>query len=674
MSDRGTDGSAFDRARETLSLIGARAKNRQNQLFTLLRFSNGRPVGIDRSNQGVDSAEIGESVLNQFADLNGELVDSLFDQRIEDVKGRLAVSNLSIGLSDSLSSVAELVGERENENAIVYVVSDFREKDWGNPADIDNKLNELHTAGAAIEMINCVKTAEANLSLTELEAEGNVRVAGTPLMMKVTVKNCSESVAEKVQIQLGSLAFPEPTSATVPEEVQPEFLEIPTVFIQSIAPGESQSRSFPVYFNTTGDHVVFASLPDDAVAADNERFSVTGFSNTAKVLLVDDQEQSHSAFMALAISPGGMTGIEPEFRTKDFLRDASAEVLNPFDVIFLMDVDTLDEAAVRNLENFVSDGGGLAVFAGPKSNLSFYNTSLYRNGEGVLPMPFGKVVDVPEQLEDRVPDIAPESHPIFAPVLGGKNSLLGLVQVKKIIQPPIEWSANDDSQTTVLATVRGLDGWPLVVDRSFGKGRVVLFTTTAGPVWNNWMRNATFPPIMLLMQNYLAEGKYQLDQKLVGETIDVNVASSDFTPNLTVLAPGGSDGARLVSKVKMKVSAADSDQLVTTIGKLLPSESVRETDLPGIYDIWMRRTDSGQEVKRLSLNVDTAESEMALANRQQLLVDLAKSNPSLVDWDGFNPEPKQKPASSLSKLLLMLLAVVLIAEQLLAYSTSYHRK
>jgi len=248
------------------------------------------------------------------------------------------------------------------------------------------------------------------------------------------------------------------------------------------------------------------------------------------------------------------------------------------------------------------------------------------------------------------------------------------VQVREIIQPPIEWSPKSAVESNVLATVRGMENWPLVVEKSFGQGRAVVFTSTAGPVWNNWSRNATFPPIMLLLQDYLASGKYVSEKRVVGQAVELAVNSKAFTPNVTIIAPGGSDGVRLVTQRKMSVSGTDSEKLNLSFGKPLPSESIRETDIPGFYDVWMRRTDSDQKVERFSLNVDVAESEMALANRQKMLVDLENCHPTIVDWDEFNPEPKQKPASSLSKLLLLLLVIVLVAEQLLAYWTSYHQK
>ena len=692
MSDRGSGGSAFDRARATLSLIGSRARNRQGQLFSVLRYSMARSDIHQSAATGdveATSSENNAELMGLLADLNGEVVDNLFDQRIEGVKAQLEVSNLSIGLRGTLQTISQLIKQREDENAIVYVLSDFREKDWGNSAEIEPIMSEIHATGAAIELINCATTQRPNLAITRLLPVGNVRVAGTPLMMEVTVKNCADTAADKVQITIGSLAFPQPTSETVPAEVQPDLGEIPTVFIESIAPGQSETRSFPVFFNVPGEHVVFATLPEDSIATDNERWSCVEFTNSARVLMIDDSQQLHSSFLSLAMNPGGMTGIAPEFRTADFLRDASLEVLSSYDVIFLLDVESLEESAIANIESFASAGGGVAFFVGPRTNIAAYNDLLYRNGEGIFPLPLEKQFVVPELVEDRVPDIAPVDHPIFAPVLGLKNSLLDLVQVRRVIRPPVEWGfdfakANPESpasneqasagRRSVLATVRGDKDLPLVVEAGFGEGRVIAFTTTAGPIWNNWSRNATFPPILLLLEDYLAAGKFLAQDRLVGTPIDVEVPSDIYTPNMTTLMPDGGDGTRLASKSKLEVSRQSSDQLVSSVGKLIPSELRRETDFAGIYDIWLRLTDSSQAVRRYALNPDTSESLMQLASSEKVLAPLESAQPTLVSWKNFNPEPNQKPVSSLSRLLLILLIGVLIVEQLLAYSTSYHQR
>jgi hypothetical protein len=120
-----------------------------------------------------------------------------------------------------------------------------------------------------------------------------------------------------------------------------------------------------------------------------------------------------------------------------------------------------------------------------------------------------------------------------------------------------------------------------------------------------------------LLQDYLAQGNYLMEHRLVGSTIEVDVPSDAYTPRVTLLAPGGSKDSRLVNQTRLSVESTGPDRLTTTIGKWLPSELMRETDAAGVYDVWFRRTDSSQEVKRYTLNVDTLESEMALANRQK---------------------------------------------------------
>lgn len=663
MSDQGPEGTAFDRARATLSQIAARCKNRHNQKFTLLRYSKSHTS--QSSNPGS---------VNVDADLNGVVVDNLFPQLLEDTKSRLRVSTLAANVVDALAAVRQLIKQRVDENAIVYVISDFRAKDWDNPSEAAAQLAEIRQSGAAIEFINCVKSERSNLAITDIAPVGNVRVAGTPLMMRLTVKNCSDVPAEKVQIMVSTQTYD--TNGDVKQEVSeigPTVNLLPTVFIENIPPGKSESRDFPVFFNSAGQHAIRASIAKDAIELDNDHWNVTAFGSGARVLIIDNQDQENARFLALALNPGGMTGIVPEIRTKDVLRDASREQLDQFDVIYLLDVDRIDETGVRNLEQFADSGGGIGFFLGSHTNLAFYSSSLYRNGEGLLPMPLEKVTPVLESVEKRTPDVASKVQLIFPP--GLRNALLDLVQIKRIVQPPIEWVSSKPNEVTIAATVRGDPTRPLVVQSRFGKGNVIVFTTTTGPIWNNWSRNGTFPPIMLLVENLLAAGKYPAESHLVGVPIRIAVPADRYGPELTVVAPSDSrwmdEHVRIPMEFRMSLSPSTDDYQIS-IGQTDRTPRSSDVDSPGIYDVWLRTADAQLEVWRLALNVDTAESQMKLVNPQSLLTALEQAKPSWVDWDAFNPEPKQQVASSLSKLMLFILLGLLITEQLLAYSASYH--
>ncbi len=66
--------------------------------------------------------------------------------------------------------------------------------------------------------------------------------------------------------------------------------------------------------------------------------------------------------------------------------EITAKELAGWDCIFLCDVPRLDKADARRLEAFVRGGGGVVVILGPRVDVKAYNTELYRDGKGLLPV------------------------------------------------------------------------------------------------------------------------------------------------------------------------------------------------------------------------------------------------------------------------------------------------
>ena len=62
----------------------------------------------------------------------------------------------------------------------------------------------------------------------------------------------------------------------------------------------------------------------------------------------------------------------------------------------LLDVPRLADDELAALEDYVRDGGGLALFVGPNTDRAFYNERLYRKGDGLFPVP----LKLPTQLLD----------------------------------------------------------------------------------------------------------------------------------------------------------------------------------------------------------------------------------------------------------------------------------
>ena len=640
--------TAFDRARDVLALVAARAREQQNQRFTLLRFSRAQAAeanGVRLQNEATadatkqdttkqDASSESDARLEVIADINGQLVDSQFENLLEEVRGKLQPSQQAIGPGQALKMTADLIESRPEENAWLYVVSDFRSRDWDTQPEVTQELDRLSAATAEIEMIRCARDDSVNLSISKLAPKGSVRVAGVPLLMEVEIGNPSATVVTNVQVDIQTMAFDRSDPQALDFESMAE--PLPTVFIEKIEPGETQVRSFPVFFRNPGQHVVQASLEQDAVASDNRRWDVVEIQPNVRVLLVDNETQLNGPGLAITLNPNSLTGIEPDLRQKDFLRDASLDSLLEYDVIYLLDIDRLDESAVRNLEDFARSGGGVCFFVGPFTNLSFYSQSLYREGEGIFPAPLEKAIPIPEQFEDPVPDIAINQHPVFEPLLGMKNSPLNLVQVSEIVRPPLEWNPSAGSTVEIAATIRGESNWPLLLSQSYGQGRVCAIMTTPSPVWNNWARNATFPLTMLVMQDWLAAGKHTHQDRLVGQLPRLQLPADKYQLGGTLLAPS-SDPQNRIEHTKTAVATANSGVFAIEGG-----DNPAESGYQGIYDLWLKTVDNEDDVRRFALNVDPAEGALSWMTSQQLTQQFKDADPKVTRWDQFSSAVQRK--------------------------------
>ena len=141
MSERFGGSSVFDRAMRVVQQIGGEASGERSagqHKFTLLRFSQASTVS---------TAEASAGELQQLADLNAEIVDKNFELVLEEKRTAVDVSELAVGPGPALEVAKQLIGQRPDENRVLYVVSDFRTKEWGNPSELKASLRDLNKGG-----------------------------------------------------------------------------------------------------------------------------------------------------------------------------------------------------------------------------------------------------------------------------------------------------------------------------------------------------------------------------------------------------------------------------------------------------------------------------------------------------------------------------------------------
>ncbi|MCH8923756.1 MAG: hypothetical protein IIA67_11500 [Planctomycetes bacterium] len=593
-----------------------------------------------------------------------EPFDSAFLAKLRDVLAELPCSHLATGPEQAVDALARLPAKAEDETRLVYLVSDFRALDWNSEAgQLQKRLRSLTDGGVQLDLVQCVEERRPNLAITSLLAEESTQAADVPLHMRLAVRNFGDRAQHDVTVR-----------------IYEDDVKTTAVLIDEIGPGQIVERTVRVRFPTAGAHRVMARLDDDAVLADNERFCVLNLPEQTPVLIIDQDPDARDAQrLAWALNPGirTKTGIRWRIERPVFLRDNE---IDKFATVYLLNFDRLQPASVvERLEKFVSAGGGLGVFVGENTDAKFINERLYRGGEGVFPLPLAaRSVDLllssePADQEIAAPDLDVTDHPIFSIFRLDRNSFLDTVWVGRYFPAAAGWTPPAGSTVKIIARLR--NGAPLCVERTFGDGRVVAFLTKASPAetplgsWNNWGKNPSYIVAMQQLQSYLSAGYRRVEPHRVGAALEVRFPRALYDAQVEFKTPH-EKGSPLESLTFTAEGADDhSELLAATLG----ATNVAETGLPGIYRATLLRGKQRTIEQRLyCVNVDAGEGDLELVDPLQLATLLEGIPYRMYRAEALGGQGREQAGSNLSAWLLLLMVGLMVGEQWLAYSASYH--
>jgi hypothetical protein len=256
--------------------------------------------------------------------------------------------------------------------------------------------------------------------------------------------------------------------------------------------------------------------------------------------------------------------------------------------VVLANVETLPAAAVEKLEEYVENGGSLLVFLGDKVNASFYNEALVgpdRRHGGLLPCRLVAIEGDPASGQDIAfiggadydhPALAAFEDTRFASLVGPSVTFKALWRVET---PPHS------------LRMKASNGAPLLCEKAFGKGRVMLFTSTCDRDWTNFPIRPVFLPWTHRLVAYLAQQSLGHQAPyLTGEVVRLPSTVSDTATPLLVKKPNGTiTSARLVNDES-------------------PAFEFSATDQPGIYTL--QKPDQTSPVGQFAVNLDGYESDL----------------------------------------------------------------
>lgn len=631
MGDHWENTSAMAEAKRAVQAIVDQAyAQRDTQLVTLLRFSEAARLSAGAQPQ-------------VFA----QRVDDSFRSRLESLLAGWPVSQTDAGPAEAIKAIPRLPLASDEQTLIVYLVSDFRARQFESATEVRKLLEDLGQEVAQTHLVRCVRETRPNLEITALAPESGVRAAGVEMWMNVTVANYADAAARGVTVQL-----------------EQDGDALPALVMEDIPPRDEVSHKFRVQFAGTGAHWLSASLSSDAVEIDNRRFFASQLPPARPVLIIDGSRDGQGARqLTLALDPGGNTrsGWSPHVEPPSFLRDPVR--LAEQAAVCLIDVPRLGDDELANLETYVYEGGGVALFVGADADRTYYNDRLYRQGEGLLPVPVKRPTQLLDDLLEATPDVEVTDHPLFRVLAGRRNGFLPLLLIDYYYAVEDGWMPPADGSTQVIASLRNRA--PLVVDKRFGDGRVVAQLTELSsgntPLgrWTNWSLNPVFPVMANELVNYLSATRPYDEVYAIGEDLTVSVPEAAYEPTFRFLLP--TDGP---TKAELPIEATPADGLLTA--------TLPDIAASGIYQLQLQPKEGNLERRAYAFNVPVGEGDLRIVSRSELSQQLAGLDYQFHDASDMALDDQQLAGLQMSDALLVTLVVLLLVEQLLAYFFSYH--
>ncbi len=448
----------------------------------------------------------------------------------------------------ALQTAARVLEHSERRTRLMVVLSDFQDSDWrrgGWP-------QPLHPVATAY--IDVGPPAFANVSADQLLLSQASAIVEQPNLLRLRLIN-HDRQTRSVELAL-RVDGVEQLRRTVELVAQSPRIE-----------------HLPVTFDTPGLHrLTLDILHRDALAADNTLHATVCVNDRLPVLIIsgdsDRPRDRSGAFYlraaARAVSPDGES-IQTDLIRPDALPGTT---LDNSRVIVLSNVASLPLPQLERLERFVMAGGGLAIFLGNSADTDFYNNIMgaeTRPLGGLMP---GQIRALVGGREGELPLNVVEAdldHPILQRFEGALRGALAAVNIYRahVVQPRAAW---------VLARLN--DQAPLILQRNYGEGRVVLFTCPPQPTWTDLPLKGTFIPLVSRTLSYLAGGVESQRGVEVGRELTIGHGSSATETPIYVTKP---DGVRVTARIAVERQPSVSGPRV-----YLPAAMV---DRPGIYEI-----------------------------------------------------------------------------------------
>ena len=499
------------------------------------------------------------------------------------------LSDRSTDVPQALKYALETLERHNGGLQRVYLITDGQATGWKQFAEIEKQLRKPEVKTRVILVGN---PEEHNLCVSGLQLASSIASVGEAAQFDVEVSNFGTSEVKDVAVRIS--VDDEPPSDEG--------------LIEKIPGGGSKRLALYTKFRTAGYHTVTGQINGDHLPADDRRTIALRANDDVRVLLVSGDTSPEPTENALFYLRNALTPVPQSAREEYFIKTKTINFtelegmkLSDYEAVVLANVPDITRVALDALGAYLDRGGGLVIFPGARTSVPFYNDNLGKR-LGFLPATLGAQRGKPDQQEKFFTLQAKGyTHPMVSIWSDPNAGTLATAHFYSAfeLKPETGHTAQAGEPQIVL---KYNDGTPAVMERTWGRGRVILFSSSANTAWNDLPLHPAYLP---LVDRALGSILMRQDARLnipVGSTFEF-VCDPDWASKDAVVAWSG---ARKETSSLRRIGMVDN----------VPLLRFDDTDKAGAYDATIK-TDP-PTVVRFAAQFDPEESKLGNITKSQL--------------------------------------------------------
>ena len=435
------------------------------------------------------------------------------------ILGQIKVSYQKADIVAKLNLAKKILSQVDSASKMIFILGDDQRVSFAGFKPDEEKTEDAFP----VVFVSCAAQPKPNVGLARLEMPEIAPVPGVPISMTVRLRNESPIPQNRrLEIYVGG----------VRQHGSPDI---------ELAAETEVRYDFSVVFDKAGTQNGEVRLIGiDGSKYDDRQFFAIEVGQGIPVALVKPQsheiaylEETFYLEQALSMGSGGVSPFSLSFLTPENLL---TEPLSGYSAVVCANLPALNTEAAQRLLQYVRGGGTILWTVGDNVDAIQYNMMNEQADGQLIPFPFSQP-QTPETEDGKdswfIGSLS-ENDPAFRN-LQQPASLYRSVLVYKTIIPDLPQT----EIATIPALIRLDGGWPLMVEKRVGTGRVVFFGTSLQLSWTNLpIRPIFVPMINQLMLSWSGMRQTRL-RTVAGMPLEYRFLENDAAESIEIIPPTG---------------------------------------------------------------------------------------------------------------------------------------